>query len=158
MQQFLMTYRLIFSHFSPTYLLVLNSFRTCLWAFMCLAAGLCKSCCLEIVCSHRHFQLSSRGKEKQFYAWATVNPSLSVPLLDALKSHSPSQLLSHQPLLFCDQGVKEHPPRSEMRMRFTCCLTILSSLMPFTSVSRHLQFLALHWDSILHAGVVTGYR
>lgn len=138
-------------------LLVPNSFRTCLSAFMGLAPGLCKSCCLEIVCSRRHFQLSSRGKEKQFYAWATVNPSLSVPLLDALKSHSPTQPLSHQPLLFCDQGVKEHPPRSEMRMRFTCSLTILSSLMPFTSVPWHLQFPARQWNSILHAGVVTVY-
>lgn len=76
--------------------LVLNSlaFLTCLWAFMVLALGLCESCCLEIVCSRRHFQLSSRGKEKQFHAWATVNPSLSVPLLDALKSHpAPSRPL-----------------------------------------------------------------
>lgn len=122
---------------------------------MVLALGLCESCCLEIVCSRRHFQHSSRGKEKQFHAWATVNPSLSVPLLDALKSHSPTHPLSHQPLLFCDQGVKEHQPRSEMRMRFTCSLTIPSSLMSFTSVPWHLQFPALQWNSILHAGVVT---
>lgn len=122
---------------------------------MVLALGLCESCCLEIVCSRRHFQLSSRGKEKQFHAWATVNPSLSVPLLDALKSHSPAQQFSHQPLLFCDQGVKEHQPRSEMRMRFTCSLTIVSSLMSFTSVPWHLQFPARQWNAILHAGVVT---
>lgn len=125
---------------------------------MVLALGLCESCCLEIVCSRRHFQLSSRGKEKQFHAWATVNPSLSVPLLDALKSHpAQSHPLSHQPLLFCDQGVREHQPRSEMRMRFTCSLTILSSLMSFTSVAWHLQFPTLAWNSILHAGVVTAY-
>lgn len=124
---------------------------------MVLTLGLCESCCLEIVCSRRHFQLSSRGKEKQFHAWATVNPSLSVPLLDALKSHSPTHPLSHQPLLFCDQGVKEHQPRSEMRMRFTCSLTIPSALMSFTTVPWHLQFPALQWNSILHAGVVTAY-
>lgn len=124
---------------------------------MVLALGLCESCCLEIVCSRRHFQLSSRGKEKQFHASATVNPSLSVPLLDALKSHSPTHPLSHQPLLFCDQGGREHQPRSEMRMRFTCSLTIPSSLMSFTSVPWHLQFPALQWNSILHAGVVTAH-
>lgn len=122
---------------------------------MVLALGLCESCCLEIVCSRRHFQLSSRGKEKQFHAWATVNPSLSVPLLDALKSHSPTHPLFHLPLLFCDQAVREHQCRSEMRMRFTCSLTMLSSLMSFTSVPWHLQFSALQWNSILHAGVVT---
>lgn len=121
---------------------------------MVLALGLCESCCLEIVCSRRHFQLSSKGKEKQFHAWATVNPSLSVPLLDALKSHSPTHPLSHQPLLFCDQGVREHQTRSEMRMRFTCSLTVLSSLMSFTSLPWHLQFPALQWNSILHATVV----
>lgn len=128
---------------------------------MVLALELCESCCLEIVCSRRHFQLSSRGKEKQFHAWATVNPSLSVPLLDALKSHptpSPSpHPFSHQPLLFCDQGEGKHQPRSEIRMRFTCSLTILSSLMSFTSVPWHLQFPALQWNAILHAGVVTAF-
>lgn len=122
-----------------------------------LALGLCESCCLEIVCSRRHFQLSSRGKEKQLHASATVNPSLSVPLLDALKSHSPTHPPSHQPLLFCDQGAREHQARSEMRMRFTCSLTIPSSLMSSPSVPWCLQFPALQRDYILHAGVVTVY-
>lgn len=121
---------------------------------MVLALGLCESCCLEIVYSRRHFQLSSRGKEKQLHASATVNPSLSVPLLDALKSHSPTHPLSHQPSLFCDRGVREHQPSREMRMRFTCSLAIPSCLMSFTSVPWYLQFPALQWDSILHAGVV----
>lgn len=114
--------------------------------------GFVESCYLEIVCSCScsHLQLGSRGREKQFHAWATVNPSLSVPLLDALKSqtpllpHSPTaRPRSHQPLLLCDQGVAEHRPGREMRMRFTCSLTIPSSLMSLTSVPWHLQFPAV---------------
>lgn len=120
---------------------------------MVLALGLCESCCLEIVCSHRPVQLSSRGTEKQFHAWATVNPSLSVPPPDALKSHSSSHPLSHPPLQFCDRGVREQWCSREMRMRFTCSFAIPSSLMSFTSVRWHLQFPALQWNLIVHARV-----
>lgn len=117
--------------------------HTCLKAFTALAPGLCKSCCLEIVCSRRHFQLSSRGKEKQFYAWATVNPSLSVPLLDALKSHSsctpnlphPAALPSPLARRAVIRERKSIHLEGETRMRFTCCLTAPSSLVPFTLCS-----------------------
>lgn len=123
---------------------------------MVLALGLCESCCLEIVCSHRHFQLSSKGRGKAIPCLGrsesvSVSSASWCPQITSLPTHP----LSHQPSLFCDQGVREHQPRSEMRMRFTCSLTILSFFMSFTSVPWHLQFPAMPWKSTLHAGGVT---
>lgn len=107
--------------------------------------------CLEIVCSRRHFQLSSWGKEKQFHAWAAVNPSLSVPLLDALKSQSPPPppVPSRPVIREWEREVKWggalHAPSPTspppMSFAFIC--------------SRALPSAALRWNSIRHAGVAT---